>query len=211
MIGRLFQPEQRFFPLFDRLAARIVETSEVLVKLLTNYADENARQAGINRIELLEREADQVVSEAIELLRKTIKAPFDRETIHALLQGMDDIVDLMHDVAETLLLFDIQTITRETHQLADLVQMCCERLFDAVVLLNNLEQGQQILAMCNQIDRLESDADRVMRAAMSKLFREEPDVRELIKRKSVYELLESVTDRCEDVSELIQGLVLEHA
>jgi uncharacterized protein Yka (UPF0111/DUF47 family) len=82
---------------------------------------------------------------------------------------------------------------------------------DAVALLHNMDNSRQIVAICEEIDRLESDADHVMRAAMSKLFRDEPDVRNLIKMKAIYEILETVTDRCEDVANIIEGIIVENA
>ena len=81
----------------------------------------------------------------------------------------------------------------------------------AVALLSKTENAAKIMALCEEIDRLEADADHVMRAAMAKLFRDEPDARSVIKFKEIYELLESVTDRCEDVANIIEGIVLEHA
>ena len=78
-------------------------------------------------------------------------------------------------------------------------------------MLNSMDNASEILAICSEIDRLESDADHVMRAAMSKLFREEPDVRNLIKLKAIYEILESVTDRCEDVANIVEGIIVENA
>jgi len=124
---------------------------------------------------------------------------------------MDDILDLIQDVAESAMLYDLQRVTPEAQQLADLNQMCCERVKSAVSLLRNMENADAILKICRDIDRLESDSDRVMRAAMSKLFRDEADVRQLIKLKAIYELLETITDRCEDVANLIEGVVLENA
>jgi len=88
---------------------------------------------------------------------------------------------------------------------------CCEKVRASVALLDNMHNAPEILALCADIDRLESDADHVMRAAMSKLFREEPDVRNLIKLKAVYEILESVTDRCEDVANILEGILVENA
>ena len=89
--------------------------------------------------------------------------------------------------------------------------MCCERVKIAVGLLSNLRQPEAILKTCEEIDRLESDADRVMRAAMSKLFRDESDVKQLIKLRTIYDLLEEITDRCEDVANIIEGIVLENS
>jgi uncharacterized protein Yka (UPF0111/DUF47 family) len=124
---------------------------------------------------------------------------------------MDDILDLIQDVAESAMLYDLQRVTPEAQQLADLNQMCCDRVRTAVSLLPSMENADAILKICKEIDRLESDADRVMRSAMSKLFRDEADVRQLIKLKAIYELLESVSDKCEDVANMIEGVVLENA
>jgi uncharacterized protein Yka (UPF0111/DUF47 family) len=124
---------------------------------------------------------------------------------------MDDILDLIQDVAESAMLYDLQRVTPEAQQLADLNQMCCDWVKTAVGMLSSMENADAILKICTEIDRLESDADRVMRSAMSKLFRDESDVRQLIKLKAIYELLESVSDKCEDVANVIEGVVLENA
>ncbi len=105
-------------------------------------------------------------------------------------------------------------MTEEIHRLTDLSVRCCERVRYAVSLIPDLSTAataEAALKTCEEIDKLESDADRVMRAAMSKLFREEPDVREVIKLKAIYELLETITDKCEDVANLIEGIVLENS
>jgi uncharacterized protein Yka (UPF0111/DUF47 family) len=124
---------------------------------------------------------------------------------------MDDILDLMEDAGQTVSLYDIKQITPEAKRLAELCLSCCEKVRACVGLLHNMKNAREMLAICAEIDRLESDADHVMRAAMSKLFREEPDVRNLIKLKAIYEILESVTDRCEDVANIIEGIIVENA
>jgi len=124
---------------------------------------------------------------------------------------MDDILDLIQDVAESAMLYDLQHISPEAQQLAEINEMCCDRVKAAVNLLDSMENAEAILKLCGEIDRLESDADRVMRSAMSKLFRDESDVRQLIKLKAIYELLEAVSDKCEDVANVIEGVVLENA
>ncbi|HUN69575.1 MAG TPA: DUF47 family protein, partial [Burkholderiales bacterium] len=162
-------------------------------------------------IDEAERAADKITHETITLLHKTFITPFDREQIHQLITAMDDILDLMQDVAESIVLYDIRKITPESKQLAEICQMCCERVRTAVSLLRNVKDAEAILKTCQEIDRLESDADRVMRSAMSKLFRDEADVKQLIKLRSIYELLELITDRCEDVANVIEGIVLENS
>ena len=125
---------------------------------------------------------------------------------------MDDICDLIQDATETLTLYDIRAITPETVRLTDIGVKCCERVKDVVAQLGvENRKFEVILKICEELDRLESDADRVMRAAVSRLFREEQDVRELIKMKAIYELLEAVTDRCLDVANLAEGISLENS
>ena len=206
MLSRLMPHEGNFFELFNAHAERIVEGSRELVAMITTFQDVEKHA---QYIDTAERAADRITHETITLLHKTFITPFDREQIHKLITSMDDILDLMQDVAESIVLYDIRKITPEAKQLGEICQMSCERVKTAVGLLANLRDPEAILKTCEEIDRLESDADRVMRSAMSKLFREETDVRELIKLKAIYELLESISDRCEDVANLIEGVVLE--
>ncbi len=131
-----------------------------------------------------------------------------------MINTMDDVADLIQDSAETMALYDVHHMTEEISRLTDLGVKCCERLQAAVALLDKIadaKTAEAALKTCEEIDRLESDADRVLRNAMSKLFREETDVRELIKLKAIYELLETITDRCEDVANLIEGVILENS
>ena len=208
MFGGLMPREGHFFELFNAHADRIVEGAGELAAMLTDFS---ALEAHAQRIDGAERAADKVTHETITLLHRTFITPFDREQIHGLITRMDDILDLMQDVAESIVLYDLQRITPEARQLAEICQMCCERVKIAVSLLTNIKQTDAILKTCQEIDRLESDADRVMRSAMSKLFRDEPDVKQLIKLRTIYELLESITDRCEDVANIVEGIVLENS
>jgi predicted phosphate transport protein (TIGR00153 family) len=211
MFGRLMPREGRFFDLFNQHAERIVEGADHLVQLMRRYDDETTRQTELEEIDRIETSADKITHETFALLHKTFITPFDREDIHQLISRMDDILDLTQDVAESVMLYDIRSVTPEAIQLASLSQMCCERVRSAVALLTNMDNAETILKLCTEIDQLESDADRVMRSAMSKLFRDESDVRTVIKMKAIYELLESLTDKCEDVANILEGVVLENA
>ena len=209
MFGRLLPKEGRFFDLFNAHAVQIVRAAHALKSLMENYAD---REQYARLVDDAEHAADRITAEAIRLLHKTFITPIDREQIHQLVNAMDDICDLMQDTTETLTLYDIRSITPETQRLADIGVKCCERVKDVVELLGRREGDfEAILKTCEEIDRLESDADRVMRSAVSRLFREEQDVRELIKMKAIYELLEAVTDRCLDVANLAEGISLENS
>ena len=208
MFGRLIPREGRFFELFSAHAARIVMGSHSLVDLMTHI---DSAAAHAERIDHAERDADKITHDTITLLHKTFITPIDRDQIHQLITNMDDILDLIQDVAESVVLYDIKSATAEAQQLARICQMCCDRVKATVDLLTNLKDAEAILKNCEEIDRLESDADRVLRAAMSRLFREEADVKELIKLRSIYLLLEEITDRCEDFANVIEGIVLEHS
>jgi predicted phosphate transport protein (TIGR00153 family) len=196
--------------LFNAHAALVVDGARALVELLAGYADNGRREALIAKIQQLEHDADEVTHQTVALMHNTFVTPFDRDQINKLIQRMDDILDLMQDTAESLMLYDVHQLTPEVLHLADLVQVCCARVNDAVTQLSNMDNGPAILRVCQEIDSLETDADRVMRSAISKLFREEQDVRQLVKLKAVYELLELTTDKCQDVALVIEGVVLEN-
>jgi uncharacterized protein len=214
IFGKLLPREGNFFEMFDQHAERIVEAARAFSQLVANYDDVHLREKFNADVNSAERAADRITHDVNKLLHKTFITPIDREQIHKLINTMDDVADLIQDSAETMALYDVRTMTDEIKRLTDLSVKCCERLKDAVSLLSKLsdnDTAEAALKTCEEIDRLESDADRVMRAAMSKLFREEPDVREVIKLKAIYELLETITDRCEDVANLIEGVVLENS
>ena len=212
MFGRFMPTEGRFFELFNLHAHEIVEGGKELVALM-NALGEGATDLRdhANAIDAIEKRGDNYTRETIQLLHKTFITPLDREEIHRLISNMDDVLDLMQDAAESVSLYDIKAVPPEAKQLAELCLQCCERVKSAVVLLSNMENAATILKICEEIDRLESDADRVMRGAISKLFRTERDAIQLIKMKAIYELLETVTDRCEDVANVMQGIVIENA
>ncbi len=208
MLNKLMPREGRFFDLFNAHAAQIVLGSEALGQLMANTAEP---EDYARRIDTAERDADKITHDTISLLHRTFITPIDRDQIHQLITRMDDILDLMQDVAESMVLYDIRRVTPEAQQLAQICQMSCDRVRAAVGLLSNLRAPEAIMKVCQEIDRLEADADRVMRSAMLRLFREEADVKQLIKLRSIYEQLELVTDRCEDVANIVEGIVLEHS
>ena len=210
-ISRLMPREGRFFSLIDNHARLIVDGARALVDVLRDYEVEKGRTAGIKLIEDAEHSADRITHETVQLLHTTFVTPFDRDDIHRLISRMDDVLDLIQDTAETLVLYDIQKITPEATQLAELVLRCAERVQAAVKLMVSMADASAMLEICQEIDRLESEADKVKRAAVSRLFRTETDVRQLIKLKAVYEALESATDKCQDVANVIESVVLENS
>ena len=208
MFGRFMPREGRFFDYFNRHAEQVELAGGQLVALMSAGPDEMG--SIVARIDEIETCADKITHDTVALLHSTFITPFDREAIHALINVMDDIVDSIQDVAEGISLYNIRRLTPDTVQLAELSLACCKRVRQIVRLLAKLEQGRDILATCREIEQLESDCDRVMRTALGRLFRDERDPLQVIKMKAVYEGLEKISDACEDVSKVVEGLVLEH-
>jgi predicted phosphate transport protein (TIGR00153 family) len=209
-LSALMPRETRFFALFDRHAELIMQGGRANAELVRDYADQARRAELIQRIGDVERSADKVTYETVQLLHSTFITPFDRNDIHRLISGMDDILDLIQDSAESMNLFDIQTLPPEAPEMARLLQSCCEKVQAAVGLLSSMDNAPRALALAQEIDVLESEADAVTRSGISRLFREEQDVRQLIKHKNVYEYLENAIDKCQDVANIIEAVVVEN-
>ena len=209
MFGRLLPREGRFFDLFNAHAAQVVRAANELKALMEHF---DKREEHARTIDEAEHAADRITAETIRLLHKSFITPIDRDHIHQLVNAMDDTCDLIQDTSESLSLYDVKAITPEAARLADISVKCAERVKDVVELVGRQDRKfEPILKTCEEIDRLESDADRVMRSAVSKLFREEKDVREVMKMHAIYQLLESITDRCLDVANLAEGISLENS
>lgn len=200
--------EGKFFEIFNAHAKCLVSASRELELLIDNLANAEVHK---QNVQTAEKAADKLTHEAIDLLHKTFITPLDRDEIHKLISTMDDVLDLMEDVATAISLYDVQAVTAEAKELAHVCTACVGRVEAAVAMLSDMKQAREILKACEEIDKLESEADRLLRSAMSKLFREEDNVKTLIKLKAIYELLEAVTDKCEDVANIIEGIVLENA
>jgi len=209
-LSALMPREARFFVLFNQHAELVATGGRTAAELVRNYADEQRRAALIQQIGDVERRADKITYETVQLLHSTFITPFDRNDIHRLISSMDDILDLIQDAAESMHLFDIQTLPPEALRMAELLDACCVRVQSAVGLLSSMDNATKALELSHQIDGLESEADAVMRSGISKLFREEADVRQLIKHKNVYEYLENAIDKCQDVANVIEAVVVEN-
>ena len=204
----LLPREGKFFDFFNQHAEQAAQAALELQALLADLTQLEIRSRAIQKYE---KQADQITHQTVQLLHKTFITPLDRDEIHQLITGMDDILDLMEDVATCLFLYDVKAVTPDAQKLGEICVTCTVKVKDAVAKLESMENADAILKICGEIDRLESEADWVFRSALAKLFREEADVKQIIKLKEVYQLLESITDKCEDVANVIEGIVLENA
>src|SRR3954469_18332534 len=196
----LLPREGKFFDYFNQHADLAARAALELQALLADLSQLDSRSRAIERNE---KQADQITHQTVQLLHQTFITPLDRDEIHKLITGMDDVLDLLEDIAQILFLYDVREVPVEARRLGDICITCTEKVRDAVAKLQSMQNPDAILRICAEIDRLETDADQVMHAAMAKLFREEPDAKQIIKLKDIYQLLESVTDKCEDVANLI--------
>jgi uncharacterized protein len=214
LFGKLLPREGNFFELLNDHGKHIADGARSFMAMVQNYADETQRLKHAADVDNAEKQADRITAEVHRLLHKTFITPIDREQIHDLVNAMDDILDLLQDSSEVMSLYDLKNLSEDVLRLGEISVRCCDRVQHVVTLLPQLSRpavAEAALKTCEEIDRLESDADRVMRSAMSKLFRDNIEVRELIKLKAVYEHLESISDRCEDVANIVEGIVLENS
>ncbi len=208
MFGRLLPRETSFFDLFERHAALTVEGTEEFLSLASTGANVLAKA---KRIKEIEHEADTVTHRCVEALHKTFITPIERDDIYRLISRMDDIMDYVEAAAERISLYKIKEMTPEVRDMADVLVRAAKGVADALKELRDLRNAEAIVKKCVDVNRLENEADAILRNAVARLFDEEQDVRLIIKWKEIYENLENATDRCEDVANIIEGVVLEHA
>jgi predicted phosphate transport protein (TIGR00153 family) len=208
MFNRLIPRDNRFFDLFKKSSELGVLAACQLRDMLLNLPEvENYAK----KVKDIEHQADEVTHRAIELLHKTFITPLDRDDIHELITALDDVIDFIEATSQRIFLYDIRQVTPEALSLAEVCIRSVEQITLAVEGVESLEDPDKLKQCCIEINRLENEADQLMRVGIARLFREELDFRQLIKMKELYELLETITDRCEDVANIIEGILLEYA
>ncbi|HLC43142.1 MAG TPA: DUF47 domain-containing protein [Methylomirabilota bacterium] len=202
---RLIPREEKFFDLFEQQGANIVAAARVLDELVHDYANAKAKA---EQVKDLEHAGDTLTHEMVKRLNTTFITPIDREDIYALASRLDDVLDLIDAVADRLLLYKISKPTEGCVEMARVIVEAAEETERAVRCLRDLSPYYH--KHCIEVNRLENAADRLLRDLLAKLF-EGVDPIEVIKWKELYETMESVTDRCEDVVNVIEGIVLKMA
>jgi uncharacterized protein Yka (UPF0111/DUF47 family) len=203
---RLLPREEKFYGLFSRQADLIREASRLL---LEGAKSGNSRLAVVaTEISQLEHQADEVIHDIFTRLNQTFITPIDPEDIHALSSKLDDVMDGIEDAVHRLVAYRINPIPPTVVNLSEIIASCCAVLQKA---FQALEKDQKLTVHCIEINRLENEADRQVRAAVADLFDNEKDPILLIKLKEVYEFLEDTTDRCEDVADVLQNVVVKNS
>jgi uncharacterized protein Yka (UPF0111/DUF47 family) len=201
----LIPREQRFYDLFEQQAAIIVHATDLLEQTLADVENIPTRQQEIKDLEHL---GDEHTHEIVRALNQTFVTPFDREDIYDLAAGLDDILDYVEEVADTINLYGITVIPRPACELAELLAKATAQLEQAISKLRSGKKGSENVI---EVHRLEDVGDSTSRRAIAELFGGEHLPLEVIKLKDLYTLLEDALDRCEDVANVLEGIAIKNA
>ncbi|HBA09543.1 MULTISPECIES: DUF47 domain-containing protein [Methylotenera] len=211
-LGRLMAAisprNDNYFVLFNSLADCAVKGSKVLA-MMAAVRDSEKFDEHFAEIRKIESEADEYTKEILLSLHKTFITPFDRREIRELAMALDDIIDYMEAIPQSAKIYGHTAFTPEMVALGQILLRASEKVREAVSMLPDMKNSGRILQACEEISSIEGEADHVMRSGMHRLFAEEDDARTLIRSKELYDLFEEAVDSCEDVADVIHGVVLE--
>jgi len=207
MAFTLLPKDTSFFDLFDQMAGKVLDAARALEEMLERWDKLEVRA---REMKDLEHECDAITHRLFDKLNLTFITPLDREDIHELGSRLDDIVDHIDSTASRLVIYGVKKPTDEAKLLAQVLTRTCVEVQRAVAGLRNLKDPALLQRISVEINRLENESDDILRLALKRLFERPNDVLEVIKLKEIYEKLESAVDRCEDVANVIQTVVLRH-
>ena len=207
MIKRIFPKEIDFFEMFEKAALNVNRGATLLVEMMDNFG---AAEVKAKEIHQAEQEGDMLTHEVMRRLNKTFMTPIDREDVHALACRLDDVLDLIWASADRAVLFKLNDPPPEAVELSKTLHETTEIIIKAVKCLKD-KKYSYIQEYCIEINRLENRGDRIFREALVKLFDNIKDPILVIKWKEVYENLEDASDKCEDVANILESIVLKHA
>ena len=200
--------EEKFFDLFEESAQNMVKAAKGLKKMVDGWENVEGEVAEITE---LEHQGDTITHQIMAQLNRTFVTPFDREDIALLAHSMDDVTDFIHAAADAMLIYKVDHPGQRAKELADIIVQAAAEVERVMPQLRHRAELRQILPRCVEINRLENMADRVFRSAMAELFDDSTDIAQVIKWREIYEHMESATDRCEDVANVLEGVALKHA
>jgi predicted phosphate transport protein (TIGR00153 family) len=201
----LIPREEKFYEMFVEDASNVLAGSRLLQEFFRNF-DERERLA--LQLRNTEHEGDRISHEIGRKLEATFVTPFDREEIHALISRLDDIIDLIEEVADTCILYGVREPSDTAAKQAEIIALQCEQIVDALARLRGFKGLERYWI---EVHRLENEGDRIARQAVAELFKHDSDPVEIIKWKDIYGLLEDTIDACEDAANVIERIVVKHA
>jgi hypothetical protein len=199
--------EQVFFPLFEESARNMVKAAQCLKELVDNWRDVEQK---VNEITELEHQGDTITHQIVAQLHRTFVTPFDREDITQLAHTLDDVTDFIHAASDAMLIYKVDPPSQRAKELANIIVQGAVEIEKAMPQLRHRSGLRQILERCVELNRLENAADRVYRSALAELFSDARDMARVIQWREIYEHMESATDRCEDVANVLEGVAIKH-
>jgi predicted phosphate transport protein (TIGR00153 family) len=199
--------EEKFFDLFEQQAKSLQSGAKALTELVSDWS---ISHQGIARLKELEHECDITTHEIMDKLNRTFVTPLDREDIHHLATELDDVMDFIQAISSILVLFHIEKTSEDLIEMVKVLEEAVSNVSKAVTSIRDMNRPRRILDYCIEINRLENRADRMFEQAIAKLFDNTRDPVEIIKWKEIYDTTETATDKCEDVANTIEGIVVKH-
>jgi predicted phosphate transport protein (TIGR00153 family) len=199
--------EESFFDLFEESAQNMVKAARSLKELVDNWQDVEQK---VGEITELEHQGDTITHKIAAQLHRTFVTPFDREDIADLAHTMDDVTDFIHAASDAMLLYKVDPPGRRAKELADIIVLGATEIAKAMPHLRRRSELKHILKRSMELNRVENMADQVYRMALAELFSDSTDIAHIIKWREIYEHMESATDRCEDVANVLEGVALKH-
>lgn len=200
--------EKKFFVLFEQSAQNALKTARQLKDMLQTWEDIRER---VSVITALEHEGDAITHQIAAELHRTFVTPFDREDIAMLANSLDDITDFIHSAADAMSLYNIERPTEKAKEMVDVAMEAITEVTKAISEIEGRIDKDKLLKYCVEINRLENLGDTLYRSAMAELFTNCGDFAHIIKWREIYEDIENAIDRCEDVANILEGVVLKYA
>ncbi len=204
-LQRFMPHDGDFFVLFQKQAENIVSGAHAFTKMLEHYTGVPEQ---VQIIKAIEHNGDEITHQIFRKLNRTFITPFDREDIHELCSTMDDVIDLIDAAASRFVLYRVDAIRAGTIELAKVLASATSELSSAI---HAMESPDKALQHVIEINRLENESDRICRTLIAQLFEEERDSVQIIKWKEIFEVIETAVDKCEDVSNVIESVILKNA
>lgn len=208
---KIFLPKDRiFFQLFENVAQELVKMGDKL-KEVVNEPDFDKRASFIQEIEDMEHVNDELTHNIFTELGKNFITPFDREDIHYLASALDDIADYIYASAKKINFYRVNPNDIGIVKMADLIANGCVQVHKAVTELRNMKNMRNITDALVAINSVENQADDIFDMSIERLFATEPDAKEVIKKREIYQVMEIVTDKCEDAANVIESIIIKYA
>ena len=210
-IMKIFMPKDKvFYTLFEQVAVTVAQMGKLMKDVVTE-PDFDKRAAIIARIEDMEHENDDYTHKIFTELGRNFITPFDREDIHYLATALDDIADYIFAAAKKINFYKVNPNDQGIQKMADLIEQASEQIKHAVFELRNMRNMRQITDALVKVNSIENQADDIFDLSIDRLFETEPDAKEVIKKREIYQVMEIVTDKCEDAGNVIESIIIKYA